>query len=86
MEGSHPLKQHEVVCNDDIDVVMCKEYMKGQLFLAAVPTEGKVHVLHNHQMPDSSPMQYISRVARVTSLGGGGVGNEADTSMLSDII
>ena len=47
---------HEVVCNDDNDVVTCKEYMKGQLFLAAVRTEGMVHVLHTITKRQTAPL------------------------------
>ena len=35
----------DVLCNSDIEVVNCKEKDKDNLFLAAVLSEGKVHVL-----------------------------------------
>ena len=47
---------HEVVCNDDINVVTCKEYIKGQLFLAAVRTEGKVHILYTITKRQTAPL------------------------------
>ena len=36
----------DVQCNTDIEAVTCKEYKKGDLFLAAVLAGGKVHVLY----------------------------------------
>ena len=38
-------KSMDVLCNSDIEVVNCKEKDKDNLFLAAVLSEGKVHVL-----------------------------------------
>ena len=45
-----------VVCNDGIVVVTCKEYVKGQLFLAAVRTDGKVHVLYTITKRQPAPL------------------------------
>ena len=45
----------DVVCNDGIVVVTCNEYVKGQLFLAAVWTEGKLHVLHTITKRETAP-------------------------------
>ena len=49
------VSSHEVFCNEDIGVVTCKEYKKGQLFLAAVLAEGKVHVLYTVTTRQTAP-------------------------------
>ena len=49
------VSSHEVFCNEDISVVTCKEYKKGQLFLAAVLAEGKVHVLYTVTTRQTAP-------------------------------
>ena len=37
---------HEVLCNEDVEVCTMMEYKKGEMFLAAVRMDQKVHILY----------------------------------------
>ena len=47
---------HEVICNENIAAVTCKENKKGQLFLAAVRADNKVYILQTVTKRQTAPI------------------------------
>ena len=47
---------NKVICNEEIKYITCKEYKKGELFLAAVFSENKIHILYTVTKRQTAPI------------------------------